>query len=391
MGAFKMPSLGADMEAGTLVEWLKKPGDEVKRGDIVAVVETEKGAIEIEIFEAGRIDRLLVQPGEKVPVGTVLANVIGEGAAAPAATPTAGPTVIPVAVPAPAQAQPPPSEAGPAERLPAQAGHRASPAARKLAAQRGIDLDKVSGSGPSGTITREDVVRFAETVVAPGSADLAPMRRAIAAAMARSKREIPHYYLSHSFDVTAARETVDAYNAAQPPRDRILLGAMLVKAAAVAVRDFPELNGFFGSGGHQPSEAIHIGVAVAIRGGGLVAPAIHDADKLPVPDLMKAMADLVVRVRHGSFRSSEISDPTFTVTSLGDRGVEALLPVIYPPQVAILGFGTVQLRPWVVEERIQIRSVVTASLAADHRVSDGHRGALFLRRVEALLQQPEAL
>lgn len=386
-----MPSLGADMEAGTLVEWLKKAGDEVKRGDIVAVVETEKGAVEIEIFETGRIDQLLVQPGMKVPVGTVLAMVTGEGVDVAAATPTAAPATVPIAVAAPAQAGPAPPDGRPPERTADRAGFRASPAARKLAAERGIGLDKVRGTGPSGTVTREDVARFAESSLAHEGPDLAPMRRAIAAAMARSKREIPHYYLSHSLDVTMAVETLDSFNAAQPPEGRILIGAMLVKAAAVAIRDFPELNGFFDGGEHRPSGAIHVGVAVAIRGGGLVAPAIHDADRLSMPDLMKGMADLVARVRRGSFRSSEISDPTFTVTSLGDRGVEALLPVIYPPQVAILGFGAVQRRPWVVEERIEIRSVITASLAADHRVSDGHRGALFLRRIEALLHQPEAL
>ncbi|MGZ8350870.1 MAG: dihydrolipoamide acetyltransferase family protein [Allosphingosinicella sp.] len=386
MGTFTMPSLGADMEAGTLVEWLKRPGDAVKRGDIVAVVETEKGAIEIEIFEDGRIERLLVEPGAKVPVGTALAIVAGEGSEPTAApVPRAEPAPEPARLPAPAAAAPP---AMPAR---AEAGPRASPAARKLAADHGVDLTAVTGTGPSGTITRDDVARLVEKPGRRAAPDLAPMRRAIAAAMARSKREIPHYYLSHDFDISAALEAVDTFNASRDAPDRILLGALLVKAVALALRDFPELNGFCGADGYHPGEAIHIGVAISLRGGGLVAPAIHDTDRLPVPELMAKMHDLVGRVRSGGFRSSELADPTVTVSSLGDRGVDSLWPVIYPPQVAIVGFGAPRPRPWATDDRVEIRPVISATLAADHRVSDGHRGALFLRRIEALLQDPEGL
>jgi len=217
------------------------------------------------------------------------------------------------------------------------------------------------------------------------------MRRAIAAAMARSKREIPHYYLSHSFDVTAAQDWLEAYNAAHPPPERILFGALLMKAVALALREFPEFNGFFEDDGFAPSGPIHVGMAVAIRGGGLVAPAIHDTDQLALAELMAKMRDLVGRVRRGGFRSSEISDPTVTVSSLGERGVESLLAVIYPPQVAIIGFGAVLPRPWAAGENVAVRPVITATLAADHRASDGHRGALLLRRIAELLEQPEAL
>ena len=387
MGTFNMPSLGADMEVGILVEWLKHPGDKVKRGDIVAVVETEKGAIEIEIFEDGTIEQLLVAEGAKVPVGTALALLAGEplkevsavpGAAAPAAT----------GLQAPAQAAVP----EPTQPAPAPAKRRTSPAARRLAQQLAIDLAGLTGTGPGGAICRADVAAAAEAAKkAPGAPDLTPMRHAIAAAMARSKREIPHYYLTHSFDITAPTELIEAFNGAKPPEERILLGALLVKAVALALREFPELNGYYGADGRRPSEAIHVGIAVAIRGGGLAAPAIHDTDRLQVPDLMTRMRDLIGRVRRGGFRSSELADPTVTVSSLGDRGVDALLPVIYPPQVAIVGFGAPQLRPWVVEEQVGVRRVITATLDADHRVSDCHRGALFLRRLEALLQDPEAL
>lgn len=217
------------------------------------------------------------------------------------------------------------------------------------------------------------------------------MRRAIAAAMARSKREIPHYYLSHSFDVSAAQDWLEAYNARHPAPERLLFGALLMKAAALALGEFPEFNGYFEKDGFVPSEPIHIGMAISLRGGGLIAPAIHDTDKLQLAELMIRMRDLVGRVRKGSFRSSEISDPTVTISSLGERGVEVLLPIIYPPQVAIIGFGTVLARPWAAKDEVVVRPVITATLAADHRASDGHRGALLLRRIADLLEQPEAL
>jgi pyruvate dehydrogenase E2 component (dihydrolipoamide acetyltransferase) len=390
MGVFTMPSLGADMEAGTLVEWLKQPGDHVNRGDIIAVVETEKGAIEVEIFEEGKLGRLLVQPGTKVPVGTPLAIVGDEaeaetegeaGAEVPAQPPPGSPAVAAPGAPAAAW---PASAAGPI----------ASPAARHLADQRGVNLAGLTGSGPSGAITLADV-EAAAAKPAPAAAGASPglgaMRRAIAAAMERSKREIPHYYLSHTLDAGAAKNAVEVINAARPPEERILLSALLLKAVALAVREFPEFNGFYGPEGRQESSAIHVGMAIALRGGGLAAPAIHDTDSLPVPELMVKMRDLVGRVRRGGFRSSEISDPTVTVSSLGDRGVESLLPIIYPPQVAILGFGSVEDRPWAVQSQVVTRPLLTVTLAADHRVSDGHRGALLLRRVDQLLQTPEKL
>ncbi len=382
MGSFKMPSLGSDMEDGTLVEWLKKPGDQVHRGDIVAVVETEKGAIEIEIFEDGQLDKLIVAPGTKVPVGTVLATLVG------GETPTIEepkPEIAPQLAAEPVR--PMPTEIMPT----AGTRQRVSPAARRLAEQGNIDLATVRGSGPDGAIVVADLAIEAKPVSTKTLPDLEPMRRAIAAAMSRSKREIPHYYLSHSIDVEKAQNWINRYNMERESADRLLFAVLLIKASALALRDYPEFNGFHEEGNFAPSAAIHVGLAIAIRGGGLAAPAIHDSDKLGLPALMAKMRDLIGRVRRGGFRSSEISDPTVTISSLGERGVEALLPVIYPPQVAILGFGTPLPKPWSVNGRIETRSIMTASLAADHRVSDGHRGALLLKRIDELLNTPEAL
>jgi pyruvate dehydrogenase E2 component (dihydrolipoamide acetyltransferase) len=259
----------------------------------------------------------------------------------------------------------------------------------------------MTGSGPDGAIVLADVRAAAGRAEPPPPAsaqstpraglDLAAMRRAIAAAMSRSKREIPHYYLAHDIDLTAATDWLAGRNAERPPDRRLLMGVLLIKAVAVTLRAFPELNGFDRDGRFEPSAAIHVGSATAIRGGGLVAPAIHDADQLGLDELMARLRDLVQRVRTGGLRASELSDPTVTVTSLGERGVERLYGIIYPPQVAIVGFGTPALRPWVVNGDIVARTVVTATLAADHRHSDGHRGALFLAKLATRLMEPDTL
>jgi pyruvate dehydrogenase E2 component (dihydrolipoyllysine-residue acetyltransferase) len=396
---FRMPSLGADMEAGTLVEWLVKPGDWVKRGDIVAVVETQKGAIEIETYQAGQIEQMLVDLHSKVSVGTPLARIRTEGEAKPAAAAVAPPPAAPVVpLAAPSLVRVPVAQPSPLPiALGAAARARASPAARRLAEERGIDLSTVTGSGPEGAITYADVERrLGEAVAAPEKKrapwlDLAAMRTAIAAAMARSKREIPHYYLEHQVDVTACEQWLTQKNETLAPENRLLFGVLPVKAAALAARRFPAFNGFYRDNKFEPAQAVHVGVAISIRGGGLAAPALHDADQLSLDELMSRMRDLVQRTRAGRIRSSEISDPTITVSSLGERGVEALYGIIYPPQVAIIGFGKTVVRPWVVDGAIGPRSVTTITLSGDHRVSDGHAGALFLAEIGKLLQEPNKL
>lgn len=392
-----MPSLGADMEAGTLVEWLKRPGDRVARGDIVAVVETQKGAIEVEIFEEGVIGELLVEPGTTVPVGTPLARLSGGVPAAPRAA-VAGPSSSAQA-PSAEAARTPPDAAAPPAQAPGAVEHvTASPAARRLAAERGVDLATVKGTGPGGAVVSEDVERVKPVTLLPEERpvprrglDFGAMRNAIAAAMARSKREIPHYYLGTTIDMRPSQAWLAEVNAARPPAERLLHGVLLLKAVGLALQKSPELNGFYVDGAFRPSSAIHVGMAVAIRGGGLVAPAIHDTAERSVDELMAVLRDLVARVRTGMLRSSEIADPTITVTSLGERGVESIQPVIYPPQVAIVGFGKLVERPWAVGGALAVHPVIQASLAADHRVSDGHRGALFLAEIDRLLQEPDRL
>ncbi len=400
-----MPSLGADMEEGKLVEWLVKPGDKVSKGDIVAVVETQKGAIEIEIFEAGEIGALLAEPGQTLPVGAPLARLGAAGDEDIAAAPVAAKAAVPPS-PSPAPMSPvQPTAPVPVATAPAVGGALlASPAARARAAERGIALEAVAGTGPSGAILLSDVERhvppapipLAETLRAerpkgkPGL-DMTEMRRAIAAAMSRSKREIPHYYLSHDIDLQTAQDWLTATNAGRTPDQRLLMGAILIGAVVRALAKVPELNGRFEAEPFAPSTAVHCGLAVAMRGGGLIAPAILDAQGMDLDAIMQAMRDMIARTRTGRLRNSEITQGTITISSLGESGVDALFGVIYPPQVALVGFGTPRLRPIVREGRVEPRLAVTATLAADHRVSDGRRGALFLAQINRLLQEPESL
>lgn len=431
MGLFVMPSLGADMEEAKLVEWLVKPGDTVARGDVVAVVETQKGAIEIETFEAGEVTALVAKVGETLPVGAPLARIGAKGEAAatpPRPAPPEGPPASPVEVPAeppserPAEPTPelpmpepievpeapmpempdmPPDEAI-AATLPRSPPPpmAASPAARARASALGLALSAVRGSGPGGAVLLADVERHHASAPAPESApqrapgpslNMVEMRKAIAAAMVRSKREIPHYYLSHEIDLQPATDWLAAENADRTPDERVLMGALFVKATARAVAKAPELNGLFTDGKFTPSGPVHAGLVVALRGGGLIAPAIRDAETLTLDALMAAMRDIVGRARSGRLRNSELTTGTITVSSMGEGGAQALLGVIYPPQVALVGFGAPTLRPWVVGETIVPRSVVTVTLAADHRVSDGRRGARLLTEIEHLLKEPAEL
>jgi pyruvate dehydrogenase E2 component (dihydrolipoamide acetyltransferase) len=394
MAEFLMPILGADMTAGTLIAWRKQPGDRVSRGDIIAEVETEKGLIDVEVFASGVIERILVQPGATVPTGTALA-VIREDAPGAAPTPAAEAAV-------PATAGPPP--AVPLAAEPARGARvRVSPLARKLAATLGVDPTVLRGTGAGGAVTREDVERAAGRAGEPGPVaaapappgrprmDVARMRATIAAAMARSKREIPHYYVGHTIDLHRALAWLADENTRRPVTERLLYGVLLIRAVARALREVPELNAVWRGDRVEPRAAVHVGVAISLRGGGLVAPALHDADRRPLGELMRAFRDLVQRARSGGLRSSELSDATITVTSLGEQGVETVLGIVYPPQVAIVGFGRIAERPWVVDGAVVPRPVVTATLSADHRVSDGHRGGLFLAAVERLLQAPDRL
>ncbi|MGC9420052.1 MAG: 2-oxo acid dehydrogenase subunit E2, partial [Rhodovulum sp.] len=278
-------------------------------------------------------------------------------------------------------------------------GVAASPAARALAAERGVDLSKLAGTGPGGAIVLTDVeaagpgTQAAETAAKPerSTDPRAEMRKAIAAAMAKSKRDIPHYYLFHRIDLQAATDWLAARNAARPPEERLLMGALIAKATALAAHAPKAVNGHYTDTGFRQADAVHLGMAVSLRGGGLIAPAIRNAQDLSLEEMMAAMRDMVARARAGRLRSSEMTDGTLTLSSLGEKGVEAMAGIIYPPQVALVAFGTPGPEPVARNGAVALRETVTASLAADHRASDGRVGAKFLMEIDRHLQNPEEL
>lgn len=462
MADLTMPSLGADMEAGTLVSWRVAPGHVVARGDVVCEVETDKGVIEVQTFSAGRVRDLLVSPGTRVPVGVVLAHLddvtmqaiagaevaaappsatrSGAGPAVPVSTPDAGgpmsvaPAVVAPTSVGPTSVGPVSSGRGAAERSGSPSASDepstkvadsavpvrvlASPYARARARELGVDLSVVVGTARHGAIHANDVERTAlaraaqevatpratvtaesprptlPTPVPPSPADEAAarkarMRKAIAATVSRSKREVPHFYLASTVDLGPALAWLAEENAARPVEGRILPGALLLWAAAHAVRAVPELNGRWEGDHAETLAGVHLGVAISLRGGGLVAPAIFDADALSIGALMAALGDLSQRARAGGLRSAEMTGATISVTSLGERGAPTVFPIIFPPQVAMVGFGRIVERPWVVGGAVLPRSVVDVTLAADHRVVDGHRASLYLEAVGELLGHPE--
>jgi pyruvate dehydrogenase E2 component (dihydrolipoamide acetyltransferase) len=485
-----MPALGAGMDVGRIIEWYVAPGDQVRRGGIVALVETDKANIEVECFEAGVVEELLVEPGKKVPVGTPLARIAPAGAAAPAPAPAAPvgepvpaaepvvaaeqvpaepvPVGVPVAVDVPVPvgvgaegeglvdehplaASPlvrreaeaagvdltrlvgtgpggiitrhdiaaavlhragaePAAEAAPEVVVLPAAGGRSSPYARRLAAEREVDVAALTGSGPGGAVLARDVPDVTATpppapeaaAAAPEAAAAAPeapskedralaMRQAIARAMERSNREIPHYYLGETVDVEQTLRWLSELNADRPPATRILPAALALKATALALREYPDFNGYWIDDGFRPGDGIHLGVAINLRRGGLLAPAIRDADQRSLDELMEALKDLVQRTRAGGLRGTELTDPTITVSNLGDTGVETIQGVITPPQVALVGVGRITERPWAVDGMLAIRRTLYVSLAGDHRASDGHRGGRLLAAIAAHLTRPETL
>ena len=380
-----MPSLGADMEKGVLVEWNYKEGDRVKKGDIIALVETDKGLIDIEVFEDGIISEIRILPGQEVPVGEVLA-VIGDEAGE---IKRAGSKKTEPVKKAKKQKK---------ERI------RISPRARRLAEKLGVDIKTVQGSGISGTIDGDDVERAAglkkpETrrteFAEPGEEQRTDaqnrMRKAIAAAMSLSNREIPHYYLESSIDMTKSLRFLENENRKRSIRERFLPALILIKSVAHALRDVPELNGYWEVDQLLIKQELNIGFSVSLRKGGLINVSIRDADKKKPDEIREDLNDMITRARAGRIRSSDITDSTITLTYLGDMGAEVVYGVIYPPQVALVGFGSIQQRVMAHDGMIAVRPSVRVTLAADHRATDGVSGSRFLESLNEYLQEVEKI
>lgn len=438
MAEFVMPSLGADMTAGTLAKWRVEAGDTVSQGDIIAEVETDKGIIEVEVFENGVVQKLLVVEGEKVPVGTVLAEIgalgLGDGPSEAGAGSGAG-----TGSGTGSRTEAPEAEAGvimsagasdsdlkgpmaspsvrrrayeldvALERVQGSGDHgritlddlqaaaapsdrvRISPYARRIAKERGVDATALQGTGPRGAIQARDVLSAKPAAPKAPALPADRMQKAIAATMTRANDEIPHYYVEHTIDMGNALSWLREANASMSVSERLVPGVLVLRAVARALRKHQKLNATWQGGEVVLSEGIHVGLAVSLRGGGLVAPALRDTDEGSLSDLMARMTDLVSRARAGTLRSSEMTSATITLTSLGERGVEGVIPIIFPPQVAIVGCGATVERPWVVDGEVVARPVMRVTLGGDHRVSNGHQGARFLSALERLLQEPDKL
>ena len=387
---FLMPSLGADMEAGTLVEWRKRPGDSVKRGDIIADVETQKGLIEIEVFDEGVIGELLIKEGTKVPVGTVMATINPSTSILETKETTTQKTVIAIQ----------PTEEKTIKKAVTEQFEKkqikASPLAKRIAAENNIDLSQLQGTGEGGAITKEDIenaITQKEKITKPEekmSHQLEAVRLAVAAAVSKSNKEIPHYYLEKKIDMTKALTWLRESNSKRPIQKRLLPAALIIKATAKSLVDFPNLNAIWDNG-VQLKKEINIGFVVSLRSGGVIVPTIRNADLKSIDEIMEALNDIIPRARAMKLRSSDLTDSTITITSLGEGGADTVFGVIYPPQVAIVGFGGSSQQAVVDNGMLGIRSVFTATLAGDHRVTDGLTGSDFLSTLNNYLQNPESL
>jgi pyruvate dehydrogenase E2 component (dihydrolipoamide acetyltransferase) len=379
---FQMPSLGADMEAGTLTEWLVKPGDLVKRGDIIAVVETQKGLIDIEVFDEGTISELLIKENEKVPVGTVMALISSDKEVVKKEEKIPEKIVEEKEI----------GEKITVSEMPH--GIKASPLAKRIATEKGVDLTNVKGTGEGGAITKEDVEKAIVEKVAPKEEKkiiaTESIRMAVAAAMSKSNREIPHYYLETKVDMSKALVWLTEANKQRTVKQRLLPVVLLLKAVSKALLEVPDLNGYWENGFLQKKD-INIGFVVSLRTGGVMIPAIHDADKKSLDEMMASLNDIIPRARAMKLRSSELSESTITVTNLGEGNVETVFGVIYPPQVAIVGFGSIAEQPWADSGMLDVRPVLTVSLSADHRATDGATGSRFLMAIRNYLGKPDLL
>lgn len=386
MGIYKMPSLGADMESGILREWKVKEGDRVKKGDVIAEVETAKGVIDAEVFEDGVIEKLLVKPNTELPVGAPMAIIIGENEKL---------EVLEKELEKLKQKSAPPKKEEKKEEIKKEEVEKReervkiTPLARKRAKELGVDIDELAKK-VKGKISVEDVEKAAKEKTA-NIVYTSPMRQAIAAAMSKSNREIPHYYLSTKVNMTPALNWLKDLNSKRSITKRILPAALLIRAVVKALQKVPTLNGFWKDGALHISKEINPGIAIALRDEGLITPALLNAQNMNLDETMKSLSDLIARTRKKNLKSSEVTKQTITITNLGDLGVEEVFGVIYPPQVALVGFGKIVDEPCVENDAIAIRKVVTLSLAADHRATDGRIGAMFLNKIDKLLQNPKEL
>ena len=435
-----MPKGSDTMTEGKVLKWLKREGEKVSSGDAVVEIETDKVDMEVETNANGVLRQILVKEGEVVPVGQLL-GVIGaanedissfvkSSEASPAAAghpsadthaaPPSKPAPQPVAVGAPAippppatarSAQPVAIPAPPPAVTPRGPGRRvlASPLARRVAKDKGVDISALAGSGPGGRIVREDVDR-AVTVGVPVPADgvhappmprpayvpggpeftdepLSSMRKIIATRLAQSLGPVPHFYLTIEVDMRRATELRQSANNLNPEL-KLTYNDIIVKACAAALRSHPDANASFNGESIRTHNRIHIGIAVPVDGGGLITPVIHDCDQKSLEQVSREAKDLVARARNRKLAPNEYTGGTFSVSNLGMMGIDQFSAIINPPEGAILAVGAVVEKAVVVDHRVEIGHRCRMTLSCDHRVIDGATGAKFLQTLQSILENP---
>jgi pyruvate dehydrogenase E2 component (dihydrolipoamide acetyltransferase) len=398
-----MPKMGDAMTEGKVLRWLKRPGDPVRKGEPIAEIETDKVNVELEAEWDGILSRVLVEPGSAVPVGAPIAVLTLPGEAPPAAEapPPQGPVASPAATAAPPAA--PVQAATPAAPpvTPPTGVVRASPLARRLAAEHGIPLETIRGSGPEGRITKDDVeaaIAARAARPAPAGAPAGPpaavrevplsrMRAAIARRMTESKQQVPHFYVTMAIAMDAALDLRRQLNARLPEAAKITVNDLVVRAAALALRRYPNLNASFAGETIRHPAAVNISIAVPVAEG-LLSPVLHDVDRKPLWVIARESKALIERARAGHLRPDDLAGGTFTVSNLGPYGVEAFAAIVTPPQTAILAVGAATPTPVVRDGAVQVATVMRATLSADHRVTDGAEAAQFLGEIRRLLEAP---
>lgn len=355
----KMPSLGADMDKGKLMDWKIKVGDKVIKGQSIALVETTKSTVEIESFREGEVLELVGHLGDDIPVGQVIAtfDVQPDSLTVEAITDT---------------------------RL------KISPRAKKMAQDHGVNIDMLKGTGTKGEISSSDVENFLTSQNKSYETD-STIRDAIAKAMSKSKREIPHYYLKIQVNLKKFMIWLDKKNGTLKPEDRIMLSSAFLYAVNLSLKEHPEMNGHYENGIFQPSSSVNMGIAISLKSGGVLVPAILNSDEKNLMELNQSFQDLIIRTRNDHLKNSELTEGTVTVTNIGDSGVDEVYGVIFPPQVAIIGFGRVAQSPIVENNNLTLGYVVNITLSADHRVTDGLNGSKFLSKIENILLHPEQM
>lgn len=414
MANINMPSLGFDMQEGTLVRWLKQPGDTVKRGESVAEIETDKAVIEIESFENGVITEILVEPGTTVPVGEPIAIVdTGDGGAATPAAKTApakaekaaeakaapaAPTAAPAAPAAPVSVPVTTAADDDGETLRV----KASPLARRLAAEHGVNLHAVAGTGPAGRIVKQDVLgAAAEAPVATAAPTTLPakedevipltrMRQTIARRLVESKQQTPHFYVTMAVDMDKAMDLRAELKELGDEVGPVSVNDLVMKAAALALQKHPSVNSSFEGDAIRYHGAVHLSMAVAIEGG-LITPVIRDCQAKSLVQIAAEARSLAEAARAGTLQPQQYQGGTFTLSNLGMFGVEEFSAIINPPQAAILAVSGVLEQPVVRDGQLTVGRVMRVTVSADHRATDGAQVALFLQDLKRILENPMLL